>query len=258
MRGSVAARGKRVSKRTIFRIVSVLPEGPVSEPRSRSFWASCEPRKPPPPVMMTFMDVSQGRGLQSAPARCGMHACSMDKALSGHKIGFVGLGNMGGAMSRHLHAADARMVVWNRSEPRATAAVALGMQRAVTLPELAAEIGDGIICINLTTTEVVEQVVFGAGGLCAGFSAGTLIVDFGTTSVNATKEFAKRVAWVDAPVSGGQVGAERGDLTILAGGTEAAFQRALPILQTVGKRITHLGPAGSGQVAKLANQLIVA
>ena len=182
----------------------------------------------------------------------------MDKLLSGHKIGFVGLGNMGGPMSRHLHAADAHMVVWNRSEPRAEAAVALGMQRAVTLPELAAEIGDGIICINLTTTEVVQQIVFGAGGLSEGLRAGALIVDFGTTSVKATQEFAKRVAWVDAPVSGGQVGAERGDLTILAGGTESAFQRALPVLQTVGQRITHLGPAGSGQVAKLANQLIVA
>ena len=66
------------------------------------------------------------------------------------------------------------------------------------------------------------------------------------------------ITWVDAPVSGGQVGAEAGDLTIMAGGTDAAFQRALPILQTVGKRITHLGPAGSGQVTKLANQLIVA
>ena len=85
-----------------------------------------------------------------------------------------------------------------------------------------------------------------------------MIIDFGTTGVPATKEFAKRITWVDAPVSGGQVGAEAGDLTIMAGGTEAAFQRALPILQAVGQRITHLGPAGSGQVTKLANQLIVA
>ena len=85
-----------------------------------------------------------------------------------------------------------------------------------------------------------------------------MIIDFGTTGVPETKEFAKRITWVDAPVSGGQVGAEAGDLTIMAGGSDAAFQRALPILQMVGKRITHLGPAGSGQVTKLANQLIVA
>ena len=187
-----------------------------------------------------------------------MPSVLMNKVLSGLKIGFAGLGNMGRAMARHLHEAGARVVVWNRSDAPAEAAVARGMERAATLPELAREIGDGMICINLTTTEVVEQVVFGAGGLIEGVSAGAMIIDFGTTGVPATKKFAERFTWVDAPVSGGQVGAEAGDLTIMAGGTEAAFQRALPILQAVGRRITHLGPVGSGQVAKLANQLIVA
>jgi 2-hydroxy-3-oxopropionate reductase len=182
----------------------------------------------------------------------------MDTTLSGHKIGFAGLGNMGRAMARHLHAAGADMVVWNRSDAPAEAAVAMGMRRAATLPELAREIGDGLICVNLTTTDVVEKVVFGNGGLIEGLDPGAMIIDFGTTGVPETKEFAKRITWVDAPVSGGQVGAEAGDLTIMAGGSDAAFQRALPILQRVGKRITHLGPAGSGQVTKLANQLIVA
>jgi len=182
----------------------------------------------------------------------------MDKALSGHKIGFVGLGNMGRAMARHLHEAGAHVVVWNRSDGPAEAAVAMGMRRAATLPELAREIGDGVICMNVTATAVVEKLVFGEVGLIEGMGPGAMIIDFGTTGVPETKEFAKRVAWVDAPVSGGQVGAEAGDLTIMAGGSEAAFQRALPILQTVGKRVTHLGPAGSGQVTKLANQLIVA
>jgi 3-hydroxyisobutyrate dehydrogenase-like beta-hydroxyacid dehydrogenase len=149
-------------------------------------------------------------------------------------------------------------VVWNRSDGPATAAADLGMRRAATLPELAREIGDGVICINLTTTDVVELVVFGPGGLAEGMSKDALVIDFGTTGVPATKEFATRVNWVDAPVSGGQVGAEAGNLTIMAGGTEANFQRALPILQAVGERITHLGPSGSGQVTKLANQLIVA
>jgi 3-hydroxyisobutyrate dehydrogenase-like beta-hydroxyacid dehydrogenase len=165
---------------------------------------------------------------------------------------------MGRAMARHLHAAGAEVVVWNRSAAPAQAAVALGMKQAATLPELAREIGEGVICLNLTTTDVVKQVVFGEGGLHEGLSPGVLIIDFGTTGVPETKQFAQRVAWVDAPVSGGQVGAEAGDLTIMAGGAEAAFQRALPILQVVGKRITHLGPAGAGQVTKLANQLIVA
>jgi len=182
----------------------------------------------------------------------------MPTSLTGHKIGFAGLGNMGRAMARHLHEAGAHVVVWNRSDAPAEAAVARGMKRAATLPELARAIGDGVICINLTTTDVVQQVVFGAGGLMEGLSSGAMIIDFGTTGVPETKEFAQRVAWVDAPVSGGQVGAEAGDLTIMAGGTDADFQRALPILQTVGKRVTHLGPVGSGQVTKLANQLIVA
>lgn len=185
-------------------------------------------------------------------------AVKMDKPLAGHKIGFVGLGNMGRANARHLHAAGADLVVWNRSEGPAAAAVALGMKRAASLPELAREIGAGVICINLTTTDVVEQLVFGEGGLLSGMSKDAMIIDFGTTSVPATKEFATRVNWVDAPVSGGQVGAEAGNLSIMAGGTEANFQRALPILQAVGERITHLGPAGAGQVTKLANQLIVA
>ena len=182
----------------------------------------------------------------------------MSKILAGQKIGFVGLGNMGRAMARHLHEAGADVVVWNRSNGPAEAAVAMGMRRASTLPELAKEIGAGVICLNLTTTEVVEQIVFGEGGLIDGLDAGAMIIDFGTTGVPATKTFASRVTWVDAPVSGGQVGAEAATLTIMAGGSEVAFQRALPLLRVVGKNITHLGPPGSGQVTKLANQLIVA
>lgn len=182
----------------------------------------------------------------------------MNKPLAGQKIGFVGLGNMGRANARHLHEAGADVVVWNRSDAPAEAAVAMGMRRAASLPELAREIGGGVICINLTMTDVVEKVVFGEGGLIEGLHPDALIIDFGTTGVPETKAFAKRVNWVDAPVSGGQVGAEAGNLTIMAGGTAENFQRALPIFEAVGKNITHMGPSGSGQVTKLANQLIVA
>lgn len=182
----------------------------------------------------------------------------MSKPLAGHKIGFVGLGNMGRANARHLHAAGADVVVWNRSDAPAEAAVQLGMRRAASLPELASEIGPGVICVNLTSTHVVEQVVFGPGGLSEALHPDALIIDFGTTGVPETKKFAGRVNWVDAPVSGGQVGAEAATLTIMAGCSEADFQRALPIFQVCGKNITHLGPVGSGQVTKLANQLIVA
>jgi 3-hydroxyisobutyrate dehydrogenase-like beta-hydroxyacid dehydrogenase len=182
----------------------------------------------------------------------------MNKPLLGHKIGFVGLGNMGRANARHLHEAGAEVIVWNRSDAPAEAAVALGMKRAASLPDLAREVGPGIICINLTMTDVVEKVVFGEGGLIEGMHQDALIIDFGTTGVPETKRFAERVNWVDSPVSGGQVGAEAATLTIMAGGTRENFERALPIFQVVGKNITHLGPSGAGQVTKLANQLIVA
>lgn len=165
---------------------------------------------------------------------------------------------MGRANARHLHEAGAEVWVWNRSDAPAQAAVELGMKRAQTLPELAREVGPGIICINLTMTDVVEKVVFGPGGLIEGMHPDALIIDFGTTGVPETKAFAERVNWVDAPVSGGQVGAEAATLTIMAGGSAENFARALPVFQVVGKNITHLGSSGSGQVTKLANQLIVA
>ncbi|MCB1078136.1 MAG: NAD(P)-dependent oxidoreductase, partial [Verrucomicrobiae bacterium] len=184
-------------------------------------------------------------------------------SLEGLSIGFVGLGNMGAPMARHLKDAGADVWVWNRSAGPAESAAALGMYRVESLPELGNRAGPGIIGINLTRTEVVEEVVFGTGGLAEGLVSGSLLIDFGTTGVPETRRFAallaeRDIAWVDAPVSGGQVGAEAGNLTIMAGGTAEAFARALPVLRVVGEKITHMGPSGSGQVTKLANQLIVA
>jgi 3-hydroxyisobutyrate dehydrogenase-like beta-hydroxyacid dehydrogenase len=182
----------------------------------------------------------------------------MSSSVAGQRIGFVGLGNMGAPMARHLHNAGAKMLIWNRRPGPRQIAEDLGMTAIATLPELAREIGPGVICVNLTTTDVVESTVFGTGGLHEGLDPGALIIDFGTTGVPATKGFAEKIAWVDAPVSGGQVGAEAATLSIMAGGSDAAYARALPILSVVGKRVTHMGPSGSGQVTKLANQLIVA
>ena len=171
------------------------------------------------------------------------------------KIGYVGLGNMGAPGARHLHEAGASVTAWNRSDGPAQKAVDLGMRRAASLAELTQTIGDGIICINLTTTDVVQQIV---SELEPGLHQDALIIDFGTTGVPATKEFAERMNWIDAPVSGGQVGAEAGNLTIMAGGSDENFKRAEPVLRIVGQNVTHLGASGSGQVTKLANQLIVA
>jgi 3-hydroxyisobutyrate dehydrogenase-like beta-hydroxyacid dehydrogenase len=182
----------------------------------------------------------------------------MNQRLKGHRIGFVGLGNMGSPMAGHLAAAGAEMTVWNRSPERLRAAEAKGMKAAGSLMELAERVGDGVICINLTHTDVVESVVFGPGGLKEGLADSAMIIDFGTTGVPATRRFAEVVSWVDAPVSGGQVGAEAAALSIMVGGSDENVARAMPILETVGKRVTHLGPSGAGQVTKLANQLIVA
>ena len=178
--------------------------------------------------------------------------------MTGHKIGFVGLGNMGAPMARHLHAAGAEVTVWNRSPEPVEAAKRDGLLSADSLPDLASKIGGGVICINLTMTEVVEKVVFGDDGLSEELHEDALIVDFGTTGVPATKAWAERLNWVDAPVSGGQVGADAANLTIMAGGSDKNFARAKPILDVVGGTVTHMGPSGSGQVTKLANQLIVA
>lgn len=178
--------------------------------------------------------------------------------LEGHRIGFIGLGNMGMPMARHLHNAGAEMIVWNRSPERLRSAVNLGMQAASSPAEVAERVGPGVVCLNLTDTAVVESVVFGEVGLTHRLSASAMIIDFGTTGVPATRRFAETLSWVDAPVSGGQVGAESATLSIMVGGDVDAVARARPILETVGSRVTHLGPTGSGQVTKLANQLIVA
>ena len=180
--------------------------------------------------------------------------------LSGQTIGIVGLGLMGRPMGRNLMAAGARLVVHNRSpgpvgEMAADGAVPADSPRAV------AEAAETVI-IMVADTAAVEAVISGADGVVAGVRPGSLVIDMGTTAFTATQEFARRVAdaggdYVDAPVSGGTVGAEAGALTIMAGGTEAAFQRAGPVFDVLGGRVTHVGGTGTGQVAKAANQVIV-
>src|SRR5262245_28074882 len=108
---------------------------------------------------------------------------------------------MGRPMARHLHHAGAEVWVWNRSAGPAEAAVALGMRRAPSLAGLGRELGDGVICVNLTDTAVVDHIVFGPGGLVEGLGKDALIIDLGTTGVPETRRFAARVPWVDAPVS---------------------------------------------------------
>lgn len=177
-----------------------------------------------------------------------------------HKIGFIGLGHMGLPMACHLQDAGAEMIVWNRSEPRCREAAERGMLVATDPAALAEAVGDGIICLNLTHTHVVEGIIETILPVTA---AGACVIDFGTTGYNETLGFASAFAergacWLDAPVSGGQVGAEAGNVTIMVGGEKEAFDRVLPLMKVVGEKVTHMGKSGAGQVTKLANQLIVA
>ena len=180
--------------------------------------------------------------------------------IDGTTIGFVGLGLMGRPMCRNLLKAGAELIVTNRSvEPRAEIAKA-GATPVDTPADVAARVP--IVIINVADTAAVAAVLAGENGIIHQLQEGTLVIDMGTTAVPATREFADQVAaqggdYVDAPVSGGTIGAESGNLTIMAGGTAAGFSRALPILDVLGSRITHVGDVGAGQVAKAANQVIV-
>ena len=176
------------------------------------------------------------------------------------KIGFIGLGIMGRPMALNLKAGGHELIVPDRrsltDEIRAAAKV-VGDAAAV------AEAADAII-IMVPDTPDVEAVLFGAHGVAEGLAPGKLVIDMSSISPIETKAFAARIAamgcdYVDAPVSGGEVGAKAASLTIMCGGTEAAFARAKPLFDLLGKNITHVGnEAGAGQVCKVCNQIIVA
>ncbi|MBB4287186.1 NAD(P)-dependent oxidoreductase [Roseospira goensis] len=181
-------------------------------------------------------------------------------SLAGQRLGLIGLGLMGRPMARHLKAAGATVTVHNRSPGPVAALVAAGCAAAQT-PAAVAAAAD-VIVLMVTDTPAVEAVVGGPDGLLAALRPGTVIVDMGTTAVLETRALAERVgaaggAWVDAPVSGGQAGAEAADLTIMAGGTAADVARVRPVLAVLGRHLTHVGGVGAGQVAKAANQVIV-
>jgi 3-hydroxyisobutyrate dehydrogenase-like beta-hydroxyacid dehydrogenase len=177
-----------------------------------------------------------------------------------HKLGFIGLGLMGTPMCRNLIQAGLDLFVTSRSrEPREKLAEAGAI--ALETPRQVAVAADTII-IMVADTAAVESVLFGENGVINGLRENSLVIDMGTTSVIQTRRFAELISgkggfYVDAPVSGGTIGAESGSLTIMAGGSGEAFERALPLLKVLGDRITHVGAAGAGQVAKAANQVIV-
>ena len=173
------------------------------------------------------------------------------------KIGFIGLGIMGRPMAEHLAAAGHDMFLNSRS------GVPAGMSgTACDNPRAVAEQAE-IIFVMVPDTPDVEKVLFGENGVIGALGAGKTVVDMSSISPIATREFAGRVTaagadYLDAPVSGGEVGAKAASLTIMVGGPEAVFERVKPLFEKMGKNITHIGDTGAGQTAKVANQIIVA
>ena len=182
-------------------------------------------------------------------------------ALGGIQIGFIGLGNMGRPMALNLHRAGAVVTVANRSRQAVDELAGKGLTPAESGAEAAATADIVIICV--TDSTAVDAILHNCEGVVAGLKEGTLVVDMGPTKVRETRAWAAEISamgcdYVDAPVSGGTVGARDGTLSIMAGGSVAAFERARPIFEVLGRNLTHVGASGAGQIAKIANQSIVA
>jgi 2-hydroxy-3-oxopropionate reductase len=176
------------------------------------------------------------------------------------KIGFIGLGIMGAPMARHLIDAGHQLFVYSHGKLHASIAET-NATRCASSTEVAQRAD--IVVTMVPDTPDVAAVLFGEGGVAAGLSKGKLVIDMSSISPIDTKEFAKKINalgcdYLDAPVSGGEVGAKAASLTIMVGGPEAAFADAKPLFELMGKNITLVGGNGDGQTCKVANQIIVA
>ncbi|HUE65420.1 MAG TPA: NAD(P)-dependent oxidoreductase [Rhizomicrobium sp.] len=177
------------------------------------------------------------------------------------RLGFIGLGLMGSPMTRRLLAAGHKVTVWNRSAGKAAALIEAGATLASCSREVATNASIIFMCV--TDAAAVEEVVFGADGFAGTPGEGKLVVDFSSIQPDAARTIAKRLKgtngmrWIDAPVSGGSKGAEEGTLAVMAGGDATDIERIRPYVLAVARRLTHMGPTGAGQTAKLCNQVIV-
>jgi 2-hydroxy-3-oxopropionate reductase len=177
------------------------------------------------------------------------------------KIGFVGVGIMGRPMASHLQAGGHDLLLFEHRSPLPQELLDGGARKCATLRDLAA--GSDVVILMLPDTPDVENAFFGTGGVAEGVRAGSIVIDMSSIDAIATRSFAERIRergcdYVDAPVSGGEVGAKAATLTIMCGARADAFERVLPLFRLMGKNITRVGEVGAGQVAKIANQIIVA
>jgi len=178
------------------------------------------------------------------------------------RVAFVGLGVMGYPMAGYLAKAGHETVVYNRTAAKAEQWVAAYDGSRASTPQAAANDAEIVFCC-VGNDDDVREVVLGDEGILAGIGEGSVIVDHTTASATIAREIyavatAKSVGFLDAPVSGGQAGAESGQLTVMVGGDEGVFERAAPVIDCYAKAITHIGPVGSGQLAKMVNQICIA
>jgi len=180
------------------------------------------------------------------------------------RVGFIGLGTMGAPMARNLAKAGFPLTVFTRTPAKAAALAAelgAGVRAAASAEEVAR--ASDVVVSCLPDSPEVESVHLGERGTVRGAAAGTVVVDCSTIAAGAARSIGARleaagIAFVDAPVSGGQKGAIQGTLTFFVGGDAAALEKARPALEAMGKRITHLGASGAGQLGKATNQIVVA
>ena len=175
-------------------------------------------------------------------------------------VSFIGLGKMGLPMSRNIMQAGFPLTVHNRSRGKIEALAAEGATAATSAAEAAAT--TDIICLCVPVPADVETVILGPDGVLAGARSGSLVVDFSTIDPATNRKVAAALAeqgvgYLDAPISGGPPGAEAGNLTVMCGGSEADYARALPVMEAVGEKIVHAGPIGAGSTVKLINQMLV-
>ena len=177
------------------------------------------------------------------------------------KVAFIGMGTMGASMAINILKKGHALTVYNRTKGKEAVVVKAGAERADSPKEAAAKAEVIIVCVS--DTPDVEEVILGENGVIQGAQSGSLVVDMSTISPKATRKMAKNlesrgVKMIDAPVSGGSEGAVNGTLAIMIGGDQEDVEKARPVLETMGKTITHVGPIGAGQITKAINQTIIA
>ncbi|MGB9725016.1 MAG: NAD(P)-dependent oxidoreductase [Nitrososphaeria archaeon] len=175
------------------------------------------------------------------------------------EIGFIGLGIMGKPMAKNLIKAGFPLTVWNRTASKMNELIEMGAKGASSPKEVAEK--SNVIITMLTDSPDVEEVILGPSGVIEGVKKGSIVIDMSTISPKVARKIASRLAEVgvemlDAPVTGGEIGAINATLSIMVGGNYETFQKCLPIFQALGKRVTYMGPNGNGQITKLCNQIM--